>query len=157
MTAQIKIASLEEALELSHLHERCFAKGWSVAAIEELLASPGCGAFKIQGEDEAQATGFLMYRAILAEVEILTLCIDPEFRQRGFGELLLRHLIAWSQAASITSIFLEVAEDNHPGRALYAAQGFESIGERKNYYKSSAADEKTGAAVNAHVLALKIS
>jgi ribosomal-protein-alanine N-acetyltransferase len=157
MTTEIKIATAQDAPGLSQLHERCFAKGWPVSAIEELLASPGCGAFKVLGADGGPAIGFLMYRAVLGEVEILTLCVDPEFRQRRFGEFLLRHLIAWSQAVSVTSIFLEVAEDNIAGRALYAGQGFVSVGERKNYYKDSAAEEADDKATNAYVMALKLS
>jgi ribosomal-protein-alanine N-acetyltransferase len=35
---------------------------------------------------------------------------------------------------NVSQLFLEVAEDNAPARALYAQAGFEEVGRRKGYY-----------------------
>ncbi len=64
-----------------------------------------------------------------AEREILNIAVDPEFRRRGIGHLLLAKELARGGIH-----FLEVRESNAAARELYDRQGFETVGRRKAYY-----------------------
>ena len=72
--------------------------------------------------------GFLVSRRVDDdEVEVLNLAVDPEFRRRGIGTRLLRHIDS-------RHVFLEVRESNEVAQNLYRKLGFAEIGRREKYY-----------------------
>ena len=85
------------------------------------------------GDDTA---GFYLSRSILDEEELLLFAIAPEYRCRGLGDLLLTRFIAEARADRITRIFLEMRDGNPAGR-LYAKHGFNAVGIRPRYYRTS--------------------
>lgn len=114
---------------LSALHARCFSvpRPWSATEFTALLDSPGC--FLLTRQD-----GFLLGRAIAGEAELLTLAVDPAAQRRGIGRGLVREFVLASQAKGAGHLFLEVASDNLPAQALYAALGWQQAGRRPDYY-----------------------
>jgi len=58
-----------------------------------------------------------------------------DWQRRGFGRIMLEHLIGVTERQHVEKILLEVAADNMPARQLYDSCGFVEIGCRKNYYK----------------------
>jgi len=111
---------------LATLHARAFAPrpGWSASEIEALLARPGT-------ELITSMNGFLIAQVIVPEAEILTLAVAPEARRRGIAQAMVREL-TWHPG--VRRVFLEVAADNTPARALYASLGFTVTGRRRGYY-----------------------
>ncbi|HYP64338.1 MAG TPA: GNAT family N-acetyltransferase, partial [Acidocella sp.] len=95
-----------------------------------LLAQPGMHGFL----DERG--GFLLLRIVLDEAEIITIGSIP--RRQGIASSLLQQAIAAARTAAVQKIHLEVAEDNHPARALYTKHGFLPAGRRKSYYLNGA-------------------
>jgi [ribosomal protein S18]-alanine N-acetyltransferase len=75
------------------------------------------------------------------EAHILNLCVDPDFRCRGVGARLLRHLLERSRAARMSDAFLEVRPSNIAAIRLYRSTGFEQIGVRRGYYQASSGRE----------------
>ncbi len=72
--------------------------------------------------------GFLVSRRVDDdEVEVLNLAVDTEFRRRGIGTRLLRHIDS-------RQVFLEVRESNEVAQNLYRKLGFAEIGRREKYY-----------------------
>ena len=115
------------AQALADLHAGAFDAPWSATAFADLLGQAGV---MLEGE----ADGFVLIRAVADEAEILTLAVRPAARRRGLGARLVRAATARAAALGATRMFLEVAEDNAPARALYGALGFESAGRRPRYY-----------------------
>ncbi|MRX49428.1 GNAT family N-acetyltransferase [Paracoccus sp. S-4012] len=115
--------------DLAALHARCFTAPppWSAAAFADILSLPG--AFLI-----LQPGGFLVGRVVADEAELLTLAVAPEARRHGLGRALCEGFAAAGRANGAASAFLEVAEDNAPARALYAAAGWREAGRRRGYY-----------------------
>jgi [ribosomal protein S18]-alanine N-acetyltransferase len=74
-----------------------------------------------------------MVRSVAGEGEILTIAVQPEYRQRGFGAQLLDATLAWFEKSAAGAIFLEVACGNKAAIALYRRFGFCEIGRRKGY------------------------
>ena len=113
--------------ELANLHKLCFPhKPWSADDFADLKKS-GC-------EIIASQNGFIVYRTTLDEAEIITIGVHPDTRRTGIGIALLGVMEADLKKNGVKHIFLEVAADNAPARALYEQNGFVQIGVRPRYY-----------------------
>ncbi|MEM7685385.1 MAG: GNAT family N-acetyltransferase, partial [Pseudomonadota bacterium] len=84
--------------------------------------------------DDEIALGLLVMQFAADEGEVLNLGVVPEARRTGVGSDLLQDGINLAQALSISRLFLEVASDNAPARALYRRFSFAEVGVRPRYY-----------------------
>ena len=87
-------------------------------------------------EEGRPAVGFAMVRAAPGEEELLLIAVDPAARRRGLGARLIAQLCEDARARDAERLFLEMRENN-PAKDLYLACGFEPIGRRKDYYRTS--------------------
>jgi [ribosomal protein S18]-alanine N-acetyltransferase len=94
--------------------------------------------------------GFALARSTGDEAELLLLATRPAARRRGVAGALLRAIVAEAQSRGVTQLHLEVRAGNDAVR-LYRREGFEKVGERRNYYRG-----KTGQAFDAHTYARKL-
>jgi ribosomal-protein-alanine N-acetyltransferase len=124
-----------DATVLAALHASCFDDPWHAELIGRVLGSPGGFGFLARlGPD---VVGFTLCRSAAGEGEVLTLCVAAPSRRRGVGRALLSAAIETATRRGLASLFLEVAENNIAGRALYAGFGFESVGRRSGYYRNA--------------------
>ncbi|MDW2996134.1 MAG: ribosomal protein S18-alanine N-acetyltransferase [Alphaproteobacteria bacterium] len=113
--------------EVANLHKLCFPhKPWSADDFADLKKS-GC-------EIIASQNGFIVYRPILDEAEIITIGVHPDARNTGIASAMLGIIEGELKKSGIKSIFLEVAENNTPARRLYESNGYKQIGIRTKYY-----------------------
>ena len=112
------------------VHGRAFAaRGrWGVDVIRLQLGLPGAFGWI------APAGGMILARVAADEAEVLTLAVDPAVQRRGLARALLEQALATAQQRGADAMFLEVASGNGPGRALYAAAGFTTVGCSRGYY-----------------------
>jgi ribosomal-protein-alanine N-acetyltransferase len=80
-------------------------------------------------ELEGRVAGFVLYRIVVGEGEILNLAVAAEARRRGVGRALLKAVLPLAELWH-----LEMRESNAAARALYAGCGFDEVGRRKGYY-----------------------
>jgi len=127
--------------KMSELHSRCMPnyQNWSADYYRTLLKSKN-SIFHIE------EFGFGFARFSKDEGEIIMIMIDPSFRHKGRGALLLKKLLDDLKSIGCKKIFLEVGSNNEGAIALYKKNNFEKIGERKEYYSL-----KTGGKLNALV------
>lgn len=112
---------------LANLHKLCFPhKPWSADEFADLKKS-GC-------EIIASKNGFIVYRTVCDESEIITIGVHPDARRTGIGIALIGVMEADLKKQGVKHIFLEVAADNAPARALYEQTGFVRVGVRPKYY-----------------------
>ncbi len=71
---------------------------------------------------------------ILEDSHVTTLAIDPEFRTRRFGEVLLLALIDEAIERGAAWMTLEVRESNTVAQRLYRKYGFTTVTMRTGYY-----------------------
>lgn len=136
MNAPVLVESPQaDAAALSRIHGRAFARAWSADFIASLLASPGAMLFVAPAEGEAQ--GFILARTAADECEILTLAVSPAARRRGLGSALVRSAAAQAGMQGAKAMFLEVETTNAPARSLYEQLGFQTVGERRGYYRDA--------------------
>lgn len=113
--------------ELAELHAKCFPhKPWGAADFADLQKS-GC-------EIIASQNGFIVYRAVADEAEIITIGVAPDARRTGIAAAMLGIIEGDLKKRGVKHIFLEVAADNAPARGLYQGNGYMEIGTRPKYY-----------------------
>jgi ribosomal-protein-alanine N-acetyltransferase len=110
------------------------AAAWSVKSLEQ-LNQRGELAWVIADERTGRIAGFLVVQAVVAEAELLNLCIAPENRRAGLAEALLNEAIAELRSARVDRLFLEVRESNTPAISFYEKHKFRKTGRRPAYYR----------------------
>lgn len=136
-TAMSRPLGATDAALVAALHAACVAESWSATAVATLLEGPGVWGLLLYAApaEEPEPIGFCLARSAADEAEILMLCVLPGQRRRGLGRRLLQAAMLRAHAQGAARLFLEVAEDNTAGRALYDAAGFATVGRRPGYYQ----------------------
>lgn len=112
---------------VANLHAKCFPhKPWGVNDFADLKKS-GCDII-------ASDNGFIVYRAVADEAEIISIGVAPDVRRTGIAAAMLGIVENELRRVGIKKIFLEVAENNAPARALYMGAGYQEMGRRPKYY-----------------------
>ena len=81
--------------------------------------------------------GFCSFVKVLDEAQILNVAVLPEFRNKGYGSILLDSIIENCSKLNINSISLEVRYNNEYAIKLYENKGFKKVGIRKGFYKNN--------------------
>ena len=68
------------------------------------------------------------------ESELLLLAVDPGWRGRGVGRMLMNDWMAWAKEEGAEEYFLEMRADNDAVH-LYERTGFSECGRRPSYYR----------------------
>lgn len=150
----IEEAKDRDFTNLAEIHHQGFSKGWTDGEFAKLLTSKNyfCLVARKKGQADKPPSAFIMIRKVADEAEIITIATKKSARRKGVARQLLEAAIRKLQADRITSLFLEVDENNTAAIGLYRKLGFKKISERKGYYTSSDRDNPTTALVMQIVL-----
>lgn len=130
---RLRAAAREDAPALALLHAACFEDPWSLAAMLDVLAMPAAFGHVVEFDGLPPAAAAIT-RVAADEAELLTLAVGVAWRRHGLARALVDAASEEAGRRGARRLYLEVAEDNAPARALYAAEGFEPIGRRRGYY-----------------------
>jgi len=128
---QMQFADLDDVLELEGV---AYDFPWSRQIFSDCLMA-GYLASVLEYND--QLIGYTILSTAAAEAHILNLCVDPDFRNKGYGNELLEHLLDYARSVGIARVFLEVRPSNEAAIRLYERAGFERLGIRKSYYRAA--------------------
>ncbi|MDB5101999.1 MAG: ribosomal-protein-alanine N-acetyltransferase [Cyanobacteria bacterium RYN_339] len=131
----MQTADLPRVVEIE---KQCFGERWTINAFANELANTASAYFI--GQEGDQIIGYAGYWLILEEGHITTIGVEPRFQRRGYGELLLLHLIDHAARAGAKWLTLEVRASNDSAQRLYHRYGFTSLGKRKAYYQDNNED-----------------
>ena len=113
--------------KLAELHKKCFPdKPWSASDFADLKKS-GC-------EIVASDNGFIVWRTVADEAEIISIGVAPDARRNGIAGAMILLMEQELKKQSIVNVFLEVSEVNTPAKKLYEKYGFIPTGKRPKYY-----------------------
>jgi len=79
--------------------------------------------------------GFICFRRVIDESELLNLCVHPGYRRRGIGRILMRFYIDLCRDHHIRQFFLEVNPQNQAALRLYRSFSYEPVGVRPRFYR----------------------
>lgn len=94
--------------------------------------------FLICGENDRKKDiplGFICFRNIGEESELLNICIHPRHCQKGLGKILMEFYIDFCSKKGVKKYYLEVNPQNIPAVHLYQSFDFKPAGKRKNFYQ----------------------
>lgn len=125
--------TLEDLNEIADILVSDFDNFWSYDIIKNELKAENSN--YIVARFNQEIVGFAGIKVMVDEADVMNLVVKKEARNQGVGSLLLAKLIRLSKELHLTSITLEVMEENYSAIHLYKKFGFEQIGIRKNYYQ----------------------
>lgn len=110
---------------------------WSKNMFTEEMRNPlsYCYTIKMKGISEHSMVGFICFRNIVDESELLNLCVHPLYRQLGIGKKLMEFYIDFCSKINIKTFYLEVNALNQPAVHLYQLFSYQSVGMREKFYQ----------------------
>ncbi len=111
---------------------------WSRRMLLEEMTNPLSHSFLIErGEKmvDISILGFICFRNIEDESELLNIVIRPQYRQRGFGKKLMEFYIDFCKRRGIHRYYLEVSTSNNEAIHLYQSFAFQPMGTKKRFYQ----------------------
>lgn len=114
------------------LHKKVFENGWEERIFLEFLQDPLISGIKL--DKGGGMCGYIIWREISDEAEVITFVVHPHHQRKGMGSFLMSHLCAVLKERQLSQLFLEVAEDNKAGIDFYHKNGFTFLGKRPRYY-----------------------
>ena len=106
---------------------------WTARNFEDALQA-GYEAWCLRDGDTL--VGFCIAMMAPDVAHVLVIAVARRAQRRGYGLLLLEQVAVCARSRSVDAIVLEVRRSNADARAFYQAQGFETIGTRRDYYPS---------------------
>jgi ribosomal-protein-alanine N-acetyltransferase len=132
--AKMEVSDLGEVIEIDVASR---LTPWSRQSFLEELRNPFAYCFtlkRIRGPDD-QAIGFICFRIVKEESELLILAIHPHYRQRGLGKKLMTFYVDFCSERKIKTFYLDVGVSNQPAIRLYQSFAYQPIGRRSKFYQ----------------------
>lgn len=132
---KMDIKDLDEVVSMEDSSSLTF---WSKNMFIEEMSNPNahCFVIKCNGDPENHHNiGFICFRNIGDESELLNICVHPEYRHLGIGKRLIQFYIGFCSKMGIKTFYLEVNSSNLSAIHLYQLFSFEPLGTRKKFYQ----------------------
>ena len=110
---------------------------WSKNMFIEEMRNPFayCFVMKIQDRSKQRVIGFICFRNLAEESELLNICVHSDYRQLGAGKKLMEFYVEFGSRKGIKTFHLEVHSLNHSAIRLYRMFSYEASGMRKKFYQ----------------------
>lgn len=137
-TPTITEMSESDISEIAELEKACFSEPWSENSLKEELANHTARFYVLRHNENL--LGYIGANNICGEVYITNVAVNENYRGKGYGKMLVNHLIKQCEAENALFVTLEVRKSNENAIALYKICGFKKVGERKNFYSKPTED-----------------
>ena len=136
MKKEIKIEemSLSDLESIKDILISDFDDFWNYNILKEELESID-SKYIVAKTNDGEIISFAGIKIIVDTADIMNIVVKKSWRNQGVGNLLLSNLISICKISNLSSLSLEVNEDNLPAIHLYEKFGFKQVGVRKNYYQ----------------------
>ena len=136
----VRRLNLDDCQAVADLETQLFAGRFTPQSLRDMLNKPAFYGAVLPAVGLAAGSAAAIHAYYLSMItadcaDIIAIGTHSDWQRRGFGRIMLEHLIGVTEQQHVEKILLEVAADNMPARQLYDSCGFVEIGWRKNYYK----------------------
>ena len=133
----MQLADIESVL----LIERAsYPTAWTASGYAYELTNNQIAHYVTLSHETAGIVGYAGYWLLADEVHISIITVDPLWRGRGLGELLLLNILFAAYPHQARLATLEVRRSNEVAQALYHKYGFAQVGLRPRYYQDTGED-----------------
>ncbi len=110
---------------------------WSRKMFVEEMQHPFAYCFVMERTDRPAhpVVGFICFRNMTDESELLKICVHPDYRQLGLGKKLMQFYVDFGRLRGVRTFHLEVDPSNQPAIHLYRSFSYEPSGMRKKFYQ----------------------
>ena len=136
MEIQINNMNLNDLESICSNLEKDFDDFWNYNILKNELQNPNSIYF-VATDNNNNILGFAGILKILDEADITNIVVKKDYRNKGIGTMLLKHLILEAKKQNLLTITLEVNEKNKNAILLYKKFKFEELGIRKKYYNNT--------------------
>jgi [ribosomal protein S18]-alanine N-acetyltransferase len=137
---------------VSVLEAQIHAAPWSLGNFRDALLA-GYQTLVAECDHRIIAFGVLMLAP--GEAQILNVSVVPDHRREGLGRAIMKRFLDTARARGAEQCFLEVRASNAGAIALYATEGFVTVGRRDGYYPMTATTPREDALVMRRALSLQ--
>lgn len=123
-----EVVSLETSSSLTPWSKNIFIK-----EIENYFSH--CFVIKTGDSPNQPVIGYICFRNVTDESELLNLCVHPQYRQLGIGKKLMEFYMEFCSRKGIKTFYLEVNSSNGSAIHLYQRFSYQSFGMRKKFYQ----------------------
>ena len=132
----VRPLNLDDCQAVADLETQLFAGRFTVQSLRDMLNKSAFYGAVLPAAGQAAVIHAYCLSTITADcADLIAIGTHSDWHRRGFGRVMLEHLIGVIEQRHVEKIVLEVAADNMPARQLYDSCGFFEIGCRKNYYQ----------------------
>jgi ribosomal-protein-alanine N-acetyltransferase len=124
---------LDEVLPIAASSSNPWSKKMFAEEMQNAVAH--CFAIHIQEISKHRVMGFICFRNIGDESELLNICVHPQYRQLGIGKKLMQFYFDFCNKTNIKKYYLEVNVSNEPAVHLYELFSYQLFGIRENFYE----------------------
>jgi|LGOV01.1.fsa_nt_gb ribosomal-protein-alanine N-acetyltransferase len=130
--------------EVNHLdaiikvENKCFTAPWTINMFLSELYGENALLYILM--ENNVVVGYISLFKIFDELHVNNIAVDPSFQGKGYASMIMEKTIEIARNLSIAFITLEARKSNTPAVELYKKYGFETLGSRKNYYKTPKED-----------------
>ena len=128
----IRRATVKDFRRIRKLERRCFARPLRKEQLRGLLMNPNAHSL-VFSEGRRLVASLILY-CEGPSVKVLTVAVDPAFRRRGIGRMLMLEAEKIARWLKVPRMTLEVSTGNSPAIGLYTTLGFRFEGVIENYY-----------------------
>lgn len=144
---------------LADMETEAFTDGWDLRVLEESFRYENYRYFVLYSDGELgyyeggdhlwfldvnmenrEASGYAIISCTPFDADLERIAVMPKYRKKGYASLLMEKIFQQVKEEKLESIMLEVRRSNEDAINLYKNKGFESIAERKDYYKNPVED-----------------
>jgi len=128
---------MEDLEEVLFIERSSSLTPWSQKMFVEEILSPTSHCFTLKLKEGAgdRVAGYICFRDIVGESELLNLSIHPHYRRMGLGKQLMAFYLDFSVRMGIRACYLEVSVSNEPAIRLYNHFSYHAVGRRKRFYQ----------------------
>ncbi len=117
--------------EIAELDRLCYPFPWTLGNFaDSMYAGYRCCVYA----EPAYILAYAVLMQVVDEAHLLNLTVAPAWQGLGYGQAMLRRLMACAREEGSVSMWLEVRPSNVTACGLYRNMGFTQAGVRKQYY-----------------------
>ncbi|MDE2481034.1 MAG: ribosomal protein S18-alanine N-acetyltransferase [bacterium] len=122
--------------EVTRIEQTSFTTTWPTDAFYNELTTNKLAHYFV-GRIGGKIVAYGGIWVIFEDSHVTTIAVDPGFRGRKYGEIMLLHLLDEAIERGATWMTLEVRESNVAAQTLYRKYGFTTVTTRKGYYSDN--------------------